>query len=143
MNNDTSLFPPQCCGKPIPIEVCRDRISKEKIKSFDLRVEELSAENPTHCSNRRCGCFIREKQIKGNLGTCNNCKQMTCTICKRTEHLNELCPDDEGTILLKTEAKLRKWQECQNCRNMVELERGCYHITYVPHPLVSIFRGLY
>jgi E3 ubiquitin-protein ligase RNF144 len=131
MHDDTSLFPPRCCEEPLPIDLRRERVPKDDIKDFDLRVEELSASNPTHCSDLQCSKFIQERHIQGTVGTCVYCTMTTCTVCKAKEHEEELCPQDEGTIQLKKEAEQRKWRQCNTCRNMVELSRGCYHITCV------------
>jgi hypothetical protein len=132
MHDDISLFPPRCCDKPLPIELHRDRVSNAAIKQFDIRVEELSAIDPTHCSDPQCAKYIQDRHIERTVGTCIYCGRTTCTVCKGKEHKDELCPQDEGTILLKKEADEKHWRQCNNCRNMIELERGCYHITYAP-----------
>ncbi|KAF1958179.1 hypothetical protein CC80DRAFT_394034, partial [Byssothecium circinans] len=126
---DTSLFPPRCCGNPIPLDLGRNLLPKKIIKDFDLKVEELSSTNPTFCSNFDCGKFIREAEIKHNIGVCIFCETRTCEVCKGKEHEQELCPQDQETITLKEEAKRAKWQECSNCKNMVELSEGCFHMT--------------
>jgi len=130
MHNDTSLFPPRCCDKPLPIEFRRERVPKGSIKEFDIRVEELSASNRTYCSNVGCSKFIQERRINGTVGTCIYCTTTTCVVCKAEEHQEELCPQDEGTILLQQEAEQRKWRQCTQCKNLVELDTGCFHITY-------------
>jgi hypothetical protein len=131
MHSDTSLFLPHCYEKPLPIERRRERVLKDEIKAFDIRIEELSANNPTYCSNLACAKFIQQRNIRDNVGACIYCTQTTCTVCSSEEHHEELCPQDKDTILLKKEAERRKWRQCNNCRNLVELRSGCYHITYV------------
>ncbi|KAF2640459.1 hypothetical protein P280DRAFT_319736 [Massarina eburnea CBS 473.64] len=126
---ETSLFPPRCCQKDIPLDIGRELLSKDLIKDFDLKVEELKSPNPTFCSNRECAKFIRASEIQHNIGTCPFCKDKTCSTCKGKAHEEQLCPQDPDTISLQDEAKRSKWQQCSECKNMVELSAGCFHIT--------------
>jgi hypothetical protein len=125
---NTSLFPPQCCKVPLPLETCRAMLPKELIKDFDLKVEELATPNPTYCSNADCSKFIQPKDIKADVASCVYCKDKTCVKCKSSEH-EGLCPSDPHVQLLMDMAKRGKWQQCTNCKNMVELEQGCFHMT--------------
>jgi E3 ubiquitin-protein ligase RNF144 len=122
------LCPPRCCKIPFPVDICQAILPKELIKDFDLKVEELATPNPTHCSNAKCSKFIRPKDIKRDLGFCVFCKETTCVHCKGSEH-EGLCPSDPHTQLLMDMAKSSKWQQCTNCKNMVELGQGCFHMT--------------
>jgi hypothetical protein len=125
---NTSLFPPRCCKVPIPLETCRAMLPKELIKDFDLKVEELATPNPTYCSNADCSKFIRPKDIKADVASCVYCKDKTCVKCKSSGHKG-LCPSDPHVQLLMDVAKRGRWQQCTNCKNMVELEQGCFHMT--------------
>jgi E3 ubiquitin-protein ligase RNF144 len=125
---NTSLFPPRCCKLPIPLETCRAVLPKELIKDFDLKVEELATPNPTYCSNAECSKFIAPKNVKAEEGTCVFCKDKTCARCKGAGHKG-LCPSDPHVQLLMDCAKRSRWQQCLKCKNMVELEQGCFHMT--------------
>jgi hypothetical protein len=127
---DTSLFPPGCCKAAIPVEVCRDVLPEEVVKEFDLKAEELTYPNPTHCCNVECAKFIRTKDIKNDVGTCVFCKNNTCVLCKGEEH-DGLCPKDPQVVLLMDIADQSRWQQCSHCKNMVELSIGCFHMTQV------------
>lgn len=124
---NTSIFPPSCCGKLIPIELGRQLMPKGKIKEFDLRVEELTIPNPTSCW--KCGQFIRAMEIKAGIGTCVFCGEQTCSTCKAKQHEELLCPEDPHVKLLEGIALRAKWQRCGRCKNMVELSTGCFHMT--------------
>lgn len=126
--HNTALFPPRCCNITVPLEICRALLPKELIKEFDLKVEELATPNPTYCSNGECSSFIRPSEIKADVGSCVFCKTRTCIRCKSPEHTG-LCPSDPHVQLLMDVAKRSKWQQCSNCKNMVELEQGCFHMT--------------
>lgn len=123
-----TLFPPRCCRQPIPLETCRAMLPKELIKDFDLKVEELATPNPTYCANADCSKFIRPKEIVDDIGSCVFCEHKTCIQCKNKSH-DGLCPNDPHVQLLMDVAKRSKWQVCNNCNNMVELETGCFHMT--------------
>lgn len=125
---NTALFPPRCCKIPIPIGFCRATLPKELIKDFDLKVEELATPNPTYCSNAECSKFILPNDIKAEIGKCVYCKEQTCVRCKCKKHKG-LCPSDPHVQLLMDVAKRSKWQQCTNCKNMVELVEGCFHMT--------------
>jgi E3 ubiquitin-protein ligase RNF144 len=125
---DTNLFPPRCCKLPIPLDTCRMVLPKELIKEFDFKVEELATPNPTFCANAECSKFIRTGKIVNDVASCVFCKEKTCVLCKSKSHKG-LCPSDPHVQLLMNLAKRSKWQQCTNCHTMVELDRGCFHMT--------------
>jgi E3 ubiquitin-protein ligase RNF144 len=129
---DPTLFPPRCCKLPFPLETCRAMLPQELVKDFDLKVEELATPNPTFCANAECSKFIRPKEITADIASCLFCQEKTCTRCKSSEHAG-LCPTDPHVQLLMDLAKRSKWQQCTKCKNMVQLEEGCFHMTYVFH----------
>ncbi|KAF2187119.1 hypothetical protein K469DRAFT_124223 [Zopfia rhizophila CBS 207.26] len=124
---DTTLFPPRCCGRKIPVYAGAHFFEPELITRYEEKEEELGVENPTYCSNRSCAVFIRPANIKADIATCKTCESKTCSICKNPLHLG-LCPEDPGTKMLMDVAEERKWQRCYKCRTMVELLVGCYHM---------------
>jgi hypothetical protein len=122
---DDALFPPRCCKEPIPVETCRALLPRELVKDFGLKLEELTTPNPTHCF--KCNKFIRPREIISDVGTCVFCRRKTCTTCKSASH-EGLCPVDPHVKLLMDSAKRSKWQQCERCKNMVELTFGCFHM---------------
>jgi len=125
---DPSHFPPRCCNKIIPLLSCTPFLSQPLIATFVERREELGTPDRTYCSNNTCSKWVRPADIQANVGTCANCKEKTCITCKGKHHVG-LCPEDKDVKDLMSFAKEKRWQTCPNCREMVELERGCYHIT--------------
>ncbi|KAF2257740.1 hypothetical protein CC78DRAFT_410341, partial [Lojkania enalia] len=124
---NTELFPPRCCKVPISLDVCHALLPKVLIKDFDLKVEELATINPKYCSSSSCAKFLRLEDIKSGIGTCHFCMQKTCVTCKEKQH-SGLCPDDPHVGALMGLAERLKWQRCTNCKNMVELSMGCFHM---------------
>ncbi|KAF2686026.1 hypothetical protein K458DRAFT_363583 [Lentithecium fluviatile CBS 122367] len=125
IHTDTSLFPPRCCKKPIPLNLIRPIIPAGKLEEFNLKVEHLSMPNPTDCYS--CGKFVRTENITGDEARCVHCKKRTCIACKKKLHAG-LCDEDPHVKLFLDTAKRLKWQECRVCKNMVELEIGCFHM---------------
>jgi hypothetical protein len=127
---DPSHFPPRCCNKIIPLFSCTPFLSQALVVRFVERREELGTPNRTYCSNPKCSKWVRPANIKANVANCTECLQKTCATCKTKEHTG-LCPEDKDVKELLSVARQKRWQTCPSCKEMVELEKGCYHITYV------------
>ena len=125
---DPSHFPPRCCSKIIPLLRCIPFLPQELFSRFVARREELDTPNRTYCSNTACSKWIRPVHIKAGVAQCLACAQNTCVTCKGIYHTG-LCPKDKDVEKLMKVARRRRWQTCPACKEMVELARGCYHIT--------------
>lgn len=124
---DTTLFPPRCCGQRIPLFSGAHFFSPELIKQYEEKEAELATPNPVYCSNRFCASFIRSHNMTADVATCTACDSKTCTVCRNPSHKG-LFPEDPTVQLLMDVAGEKKWQRCYNCRTMVELLVGCYHM---------------
>jgi hypothetical protein len=131
---DESLFPPRCCKQPIPVEAVRIFLTSELARQYEQKKIEFETVNRTYCSSPRCSAFLRTNDIKGDRGTCPDCGQVTCIMCKAVAHEGD-CPADTDLQLVLATAAENGWQRCYSCRRLVELDLGCNHITYVS-PLV-------
>ncbi|KAH7068557.1 hypothetical protein FB567DRAFT_565247 [Paraphoma chrysanthemicola] len=125
---DPSHFPPRCCSKIIPFFKCIQFLPAPLFARFIARREELGTPNRTYCSNNQCSKWVRPANIEANVATCAECSQKTCTTCKAKQH-EGLCQEDKDVKELMSVARQKRWQMCPSCKEMVELERGCYHIT--------------
>jgi hypothetical protein len=126
--SDSALFPPRCCSGPIPLSSTLHRLPSELRTRFLSKQKEHNTRDKTYCSNASCSQWIPPESIRSGVATCGKCHRETCIICKRNRHQG-LCPKDKGTELLMSIAKKEEWQTCPQCKNMVELEFGCHHIT--------------
>lgn len=124
---DTTLFPPRCCGKCIPISACTDFCPPALAKQYREKQIELASPNPMYCSNRYCAKFIRPDRVTADVAVCQSCLEETCAVCKNPRHKG-LCPEDPTVQMLMDEAGKQRWQRCPRCRTMVELLVGCYHM---------------
>jgi hypothetical protein len=125
---DSSHFPPRCCSKIIPLLSCILLLPPAVISRFEAKREELETSNRTYCSNSTCSKWVRPANIIAGIATCVACNQKTCATCKNQQH-DGLCLEDRDVVELMNVAKAKRWQTCPNCKEMVELGRGCYHIT--------------
>ncbi|KAL1619552.1 hypothetical protein SLS56_010046 [Neofusicoccum ribis] len=124
---DESLFPPRCCRQPIQLRDVRVFLSAETAREFEERRPELETPNRTYCHLATCSAWIPPRDISDEVGRCPACAAATCTICKAAAHDGE-CPNDEATQMLLRMADESGWQRCYNCRRVVELDVGCYHM---------------
>ena len=127
---DESLFPPRCCGEAILLSSIREILGPILAR----RVEEKGIEHRdpyrTYCANAACSCYILPELVQLYVGTCNTCRERTCTLCKKFAH-DGTCEEDLELQKVLESAKREKWQRCFRCHTMVELRTGCFHITWV------------
>ncbi|KAK7191700.1 IBR finger domain-containing protein [Paraphaeosphaeria sporulosa] len=124
---DSGCFPPRCCD-PLELFHCMPFFSEDLIVRFREKKEELGTPHRTYCSKAECGKWIKPVDIEAGVATCSTCAQETCTSCNAALH-DGLCREDEDVKALLTLAEQRRWKSCPECKNMVELRSGCYHIT--------------
>ncbi|KAL6900461.1 hypothetical protein GGI43DRAFT_49791 [Trichoderma evansii] len=126
---DESLFPPQCCGQQIPIEAAKRLLPTKLIDEYHEKELEYGIPNKTYCYISTCLAFIPPSLIRNDVATCKICHCKTCSICKGPSHEDEDCPDDKEMEEFLNMAAEKKWQRCYSCRRMVQMARGCNHIS--------------
>jgi hypothetical protein len=125
---DTSHFPPRCCTKIVPFFSCVPFLPHSLLSRFVAKREELETPNRTYCSDVDCSKWIKPVNITEGVATCRECGSKTCETCKSKQH-DGLCPEDKDVKDLLGVAQRQQWKACPDCKEMVELEGGCYHIT--------------
>jgi hypothetical protein len=135
---DESLFPPRCCRQTIPVDSATIALflSKDLRDSMDLRRVELETTNRTYCWDASCSTFILPTTITDGIGECPKCHSLTCAGCKKERHTGR-CENDREAQLTDDLAREEGWQRCSACERWVELNHGCYHITYVRGSFIS------
>ncbi|OAG05293.1 uncharacterized protein CC84DRAFT_834351 [Paraphaeosphaeria sporulosa] len=138
-----SLYPPQCCKEPIPLERFDEFVPAE-VKAAFLAKEQgeytILPKYRVYCANTACSKFlhpnghIHDADSNMTYAVCDSddCFQATCCSCKMlladgTEsHVCEI--NDEDQLFKETVAK-RGFKECFVCGATIELAEACNHIT--------------
>lgn len=123
-----SLYPPRCCDRDIPITIANVILNAEEQTAFVNKGREYRTKDRIYCSSRQCSAFIHPTQIRNDVGTCGSCRQRTCVFCKGAYHMGD-CPKDKSTQEVLKLAQKSGWRRCYSCKVMVELDKGCNHIT--------------
>ena len=140
---DESLFPPRCCGQPIPIgdddddnsSTIRAFIPAGLVDEFLAKKVEFETPDRTYCHQPTCSTFIPKipssSIVEGDgedVAACPKCHAKTCVICKGPAHQGD-CPHDAVTQEVLRVAAENGWQRCYSCRRIVEIEHGCNHMS--------------
>jgi hypothetical protein len=121
--------PFQCCGEAVPIELHPD-LTPEFRRRYDRMTLERATPNPVYCANIVCGQFIPPAQYRGpDSAVCEICGYLTCRLCRNYGHGGGACPEDVQMQQAEALAAANGWRRCPNCREMVEREHGCNHMT--------------
>ncbi len=128
---DETLFPPRCCRQVISVTSIRLYLDANLVQRFEEKSIEFTTPNRVYCSRPTCSAFIPPANITTttSTATCSVCFAATCTICRGNTH-NGNCPEDVEIQLTLDTAQEQGWQRCHECGAMIELDIGCYHITY-------------
>ncbi|KAM7213808.1 hypothetical protein V8F06_010804 [Rhypophila decipiens] len=129
--SDEAFFPPRCCREPIPISRTQAFLEPATVKQYHAKVIEFGTPVPnrTYCHKASCSSFVPRELVTDDVATCPDCASKTCTVCKAAAHLGSDCPADEGIQQVLELGKTEGWQRCYSCRNLVDLNLGCNHIT--------------
>ena len=127
---DTLTFPPRCCEKNVPLDQAREYLDSDSIKRFEEISIELSTPLRLYCSNKECSHFLGPRGETASNVNCPKCQVITCALCCEPEHDKTVpCKDDAAAEVVLGMGKQKGWQRCLDCRQLVELDFGCYHMT--------------
>ncbi|KAM7271840.1 hypothetical protein ACFE04_031054 [Oxalis oulophora] len=92
--------------------------------------------NPRECLSARASSSSQSDN--NNCIECPVCQRFICVECEVPWHSSLSCEEyqslpeeerDSGDITLHLLAQNKRWRRCQQCRRMIELTQGCYHMT--------------
>jgi hypothetical protein len=122
-------MPPKCCSSDhIPLKHVDRLLTYKEKKQWNKKYLEYTTANRIYCPTTDCGEWIQPKDIHDGIGKCQKCKNKVCATCNGPAHGNGECPQDPEVLKFLETAEKHKYQQCYNCRAMVELERGCNHM---------------
>lgn len=125
---DLVLLPPRCCGTSIPFSLIVDSLTEEELEDFQNVETEKNTRDKTYCSNSDCRRFIAPRHVSASEATCPRCTTKTCAMCKNAFHEDD-CPADPDLQATLELGNVQQWQRCYSCRSLVEIDRGCNHMT--------------
>jgi hypothetical protein len=137
---DASQFPARCCqggNSSFDLDEAAFLLSADTLKKYMQKLYEAGTNNATHCAEAACGAFIRPRNIRGVVATCEACLKETCTLCKHKMHekdsdeANGNCVNSPGEDGLIAAAQDNGWHKCEGCQIFVERSSGCNHMKYV------------
>ncbi|EOY27515.1 RING/U-box superfamily protein isoform 3 [Theobroma cacao] len=91
--------------------------------------------DPRECLSTRASS---SSQSDNSCVECPVCRRFICVECGVPWHLSMSCEEyqnlpleerDAADITLHRLAQNKRWRRCQQCRRMIELTQGCYHMT--------------
>lgn len=128
--SDINLFPPRCCGTPLPLETKWRFMTTALWEKFEKRKLETSGPPPTYCWTPSCANLLLPENITNSVGTCPKCHKRTCTKCKEKTHIGS-CAGGVYDHLNVTEFILKNgWKRCPKCGRGIERIDGCPHMLY-------------
>ncbi|KAK6353946.1 hypothetical protein TWF730_008366 [Orbilia blumenaviensis] len=127
---DESLYPLKCCKLEVPGEVIASILTASEYRQYEQAAVEYSTTNRIYCPNKSCLQFITPDSVSEirNFAICTSCSTIACTRCKDFWHAGA-CPVDEELEAVIRAAGQEGWRQCYNCKRMIELSRGCHHMT--------------
>ncbi|KAJ5332483.1 uncharacterized protein N7506_006266 [Penicillium brevicompactum] len=115
----------QCHTPAVAMQV----LNYQELRAFSERALEWTAKDRVYCADPTCSAFIPAFHIKDEHGTCPKCRKKTHLPCRSLAHPAVDCPMDENLPAVLEIAEAEGWKRCPHCRTMVELSRGCNHMT--------------
>lgn len=139
------------CKYYISASECRSFLPFTLFESFEKALAEakLLDSDRIYCPFPDCSVLLDPRkcltagassssQTKSSCVECPVCQRFICIGCKVPWHSSMSCeefqnlPEEErnaSDITLHRLAQIKRWKRCQQCRQMIELIHGCYHMT--------------
>ncbi|XP_061356006.1 E3 ubiquitin-protein ligase RSL1-like [Gastrolobium bilobum] len=139
------------CKNYISATECRSFLPFTSFESFEKALAEASLlySDRIYCPFPNCSVLIdphkclsarasSSSQSDNSCVECPVCQRFICVDCKVPWHSSMSCEEfqnlpeedrDASDITLHRLAQNNRWKRCQQCRRMIELTQGCYHMT--------------
>ncbi|KAG7641564.1 IBR domain [Arabidopsis suecica] len=131
------------CNSELTFESCSKVLTPNLIEFWKRKIEEdlVPAADKIYCPYRRCSMLMSKTALsretnQSNVRACVKCCRLFCIDCKVPSHSGLSCadykklnPEPLYDVKLKSLANKKKWRQCVQCSNLVELFEGCNHIT--------------
>ncbi|EFH51881.1 predicted protein [Arabidopsis lyrata subsp. lyrata] len=145
------------CESKLTLRSC-DNLLTPKLKAiWEQRIEEelIPVPDRVYCPKPTCAGLMSKTELststeedEGSRSCCVKCGEPFCINCKVPWHSNLSCDDYKRLGLnpttndekLKVLANQKMWRQCEKCKHMIELSKGCIHVTcrYHHHILITL-----
>eukprot|EP00959_Pyramimonas_sp_CCMP1952_P282176 5897859-Pyramimonas_sp.AAC.1 len=124
---DEQLLPVKCCGTELPREVVSRALDEKQLQALDAATREHACQDRMYCPN--CSKFIGERGCFDKARrTCDTCGGLYCASCGDEWHAGVCRHDRPDELELRTVAAEEGWQQCSQCKRIVERSEGCNHM---------------
>ncbi|XP_061366920.1 E3 ubiquitin-protein ligase RSL1-like [Gastrolobium bilobum] len=139
------------CKCYISAAECRSFLPFTSFKALEKALAEANIlhSDRVYCPFPNCSVLLDRRpclsdtassssQSENSCVECPVCQRFICVECEVPWHSSMSCeeyqnlPEDErdaSDITLHRLAQNKRWKRCQQCRTMIELTQGCYHMT--------------
>jgi len=135
--------PHENCTHNYNTDQCHQLLSASNFDILNIRLTEaaIPAALKVYCPYGDCSAFMEKPESSSVVNTfaeCYSCHRGFCQACNVKWHADQTCAEYRATELntrvsgdqkLHDLAKQEKWQQCADCHRMIELRRGCHHMT--------------
>lgn len=151
----SSQVPIRCpqlrCKYYISNTECKSFLTSTSYESLEKALAEanVSHSNRIYCPFPNCSVLLdpheclsarasSSSQTDNSCIECPVCQRFICVDCVVPWHSSMSCEEyqnlpleerDAADITLHRLAQNKRWRRCQQCRRMIELTQGCYHMT--------------
>lgn len=151
----STQVPIQCpqlmCKYCISIAECRSFLSVTSYESLEQALAEANILNSDkiYCPYPNCSVLLdpneclstrasSSSQPRNSCVECPVCQRFICADCEVPWHSSMTCEEyqniplgerDDCDLTFHRLAQNKRWKRCQQCRRMIELAYGCYHMT--------------
>lgn len=151
----SSQVPIRCpqlkCKYYISSVECKSFLTSSSYESLEKALEEanVSHSDRIYCPFPNCSVLLdpneclsarasSSSQSDNSCIECPVCQRFVCVDCGVPWHSSLSCEEyqnlplderDASDITLYRLAQNKRWRRCQQCRRMIELTQGCYHMT--------------
>lgn len=135
---DPRSWPVSCCERNVPNDDVEGFLGEDIKKKFEAKKAELDDPHAKFCYVSGCASYIAADQRQDGVGNCSACTAKTCLTCDGAAHEGD-CPADGPLHEVLRIAEKEGWRRCNECKQMVELTIGCYHMMYVFRAMPQVF----
>ncbi|GFQ04819.1 protein ariadne-2 [Phtheirospermum japonicum] len=124
------------CKYRVSASECISFLPVASYESFERAMDVLGSSNRIYCPYPSCSVLLDAYECSFDCVECHGCGGFVCVECEVPWHASMTCDEYRDLALEEREdgsglasGRNKRWRRCQQCRSMIELVHGCYHMT--------------